>query len=482
MDLHGEEHAVAWSTVFKAADRLQAFFNAVGLRFVERGELLEKLLYAFMMREHVLIDGPTGAAKSDILDTIMENITDATVWSMDLTKFTQATHLFGAFDVRRMKEDGHMVHMTEGSLAEANFAKVGEFFDSSDPTLRTLLGVMNERRVRRGPQLIDLPLMTMVADTNFKPEDMPHRSSQLDAVVDRFLFRHSVSYVQDPRNRYAMLEMALESSNRSALPKLSLSDVVIVSGVVRAVDLVKDRYVREAYQQMTWEFSQARVAHGKPPLSDRRYIRGAQIMEASAILRGRNMATFDDLACTIHVLGQTREDLDLLEEARHKALEKWVAAAQRREIDKEIHDLETYTKRMSTPDLTKLTHAQLKQLAQQLITLREEMKQFQPRSIEVRDMHTKALTRIHETLSAIDLRTIEVLVSHLPQMPEHLDEQHLIQVKRAAQHVENELRVIDPRSDKAIIAHAQALEMAGRLVADIETEFSSLGKTPQDAP
>jgi len=236
----------------------------VSMRFVEREDVIRKIMYAFMMREHVLLDGPTGSAKSDLIDTCIEGIVDATIWQMDLTRFTTDTHLFGNYDVRKMREEGHMVHMTDGSLAEANFAKTGEFFDASDATLRTLLGVLNERRITRGPQMLQFPLLTVIADTNFNPHQLSNRASQLEAVVDRFLFHTSTAYVEDPANRLTMLDVSLDGMGRKApLPKLSLADVELVSGAVRAMNLVSDPYIRQAYEQLTRIYSGKRVEAGR---------------------------------------------------------------------------------------------------------------------------------------------------------------------------------------------------------------------------
>jgi MoxR-like ATPase len=470
-DLQGVVHEATWDEVFASAERIQDFFVAVRGRFTERDDLVRKVKYAFMMREHLLVDGPTGAGKSAVLNTIIDNIEDANVWAMDLTKFTTDTMVFGAYDIKEMKENGKTVHMTEGSLIEANFAKCGELLDANDPLLRTLLGVMNERSVRRGPQEYDVPLVSLVADTNFRIDDLPGRRQQLAAVLDRFLFQVTVEYVKDPRNRYTMLEMALESGKRPALPPLHLDDVVRVSGVILENDLVTDRYVREAYQEMTHEFSLARVKAGRPALSDRRFVKAAHIMEVGAILHGRQACTFDDLQYAEHILVMHPDDRALFDVAKAATIDKWAVKAQRREIDVESARLREIIIEIPKQDATTLSYADLQKFTRDLNDVLAKLGGFDPQSVEVRAEHTRTWTAIHETLAQVDLAMIARLVETIPKLSDEIDPATLTPLMRATQAVEAELRTIAPRSDKARAELAKALDAAGHVVAMLQVEF-----------
>ena len=473
-DLEGITRTATWAEVFESAKRIQDFFAAVRHRFVERDDLVRKIKYAFMIREHVLIDGPTGAGKSAVLNTVLDNIEGANVWSMDLTKFTTDTQVFGAYDVKKMKEEGRTEHITDGSVLEANFAKGGEFLDANDPLLRSLLGAMNERVVRRGPKEYRVPLISFVADTNFRIDDLPGRRQQLAAVLDRFLFQITVEYVKDPKNRYRMLEMALEEAKRPPLPPLHVNDVVRVSGVLLEHDLMTDRYVREAYQELTLKFSEARVMAGRAPLSDRRFIKAAHTLEVGAILHGRQVCTFDDLQYAAHVLVQHPDDAALFETAKNEVIEKWAAKAQRREIDIEMARLAEILANRPNPDLTQLPYSDLVRTVDELTAVLGHLETFEPQSVEVRADHTKALTGIHDTLALIDGFMVQRLVEKLPPLPDVLDPAHLTALIRSYQHVEGELRNITPKSDKARAEWVKALEITGMGIARIQVEF--LGK------
>lgn len=474
-DLSGNVFTVTWAQVFASVKRINSFFHEVGARFVEREGLLHKLLYAMCMREHLLIIGPHGTAKSKLVDIVFHHIDEAEVWAMDFTKFTVETHLFGAFDQKKMAETGRQEHMTEGSIVEAHFAKTGEFFDASDPTLRTLLGVLNERRVKRGTQIMEPPLVTCVADTNFAPETLATRSANLAAVVDRFLFRHDVDYVQDPRNRFHMLGMYLDHAGNKPLPKLCLQDVIIVSGVVHNVNLIKDPYVLEVYQEATYEYNKARERQGRPQVSDRRFVKAAQIMEVSALLHNRVEVTFDDLAHTAYALVEHPEDGPIFKEALQAALEKWLAKAERRDIERELHALREISGRIpQNIDLSKLASPQLTKLVEEVHVTLAALNEFQPEAAEVGKELVDAVTSINQLLAQTDIRMTEILVESLPSVegPGNTLKNRMDQAKR----VYSELRKLSPRENEAIIRHQQAMHKAHQIMAELETEFTGRGR------
>lgn len=470
-DLHGEVHKTTWSEVFDAARRIHDYFNAVNVRFVERRDTLNKIMFAMVMREHVLLMGDHGTAKSALVGTVFNNISGSTLWGMDFTRFTTETHLFGAYNTKEMEETGKLIHMTEGSVAEANFAKMGEFFDASDALLRTLLGVLNERRVSRGPQKMEIPLITGVADTNFTLDEMPHRGKKLAALVDRFLFHTSVEYVKDERNRMAMLDMALDHVEHEPLPPLAIEDIILVSGVIHAMNLVSDHYVKEAYQAMTFAYCQARVAQGREWVSDRRYIKAAQVMEANALLHNRRTVTFEDLKAADYVLVQHPDDVALLDEARRTMIETWVAKSQRRDIERELEALAQFTNKI--PDASRLQGmkvSEVRRLQNEIDALHEEIDSFSADTIEARQAQNEALVSLLRTKTQTDLRLIDLLVESLPAAEG--DPSTLKSRFDLAKEVYAALRQMRPAGEEAITKVHEALGIANERCSEMETAFT----------
>lgn len=456
IDLEGQTRRTTFAKVFEAAARVRAFYDAIDERYVERGDLLRIVKCAQLMREHALVIGPTGSAKTDVVKAIYGGIQGAKVWAKKMTRFTTETHLFGGFDKRRMDDTGHLWHMTEGTLAEANLALIDEFFDASDHTLRALLGVLNERVTHNGPQQMDHPLLAAVACTNFRPEDMPSRAAMLTAVVDRFLFVHEVEYVQEPTNRLRMLSLFLDGVRHKPLPPLSLSDLELVSGVVVGSnpDLFSDHYVREAYQELTYNYCKGRGEDRW--LSDRRYVKAAQMVEVNAILNGRRTATFDDLWAVEPLIVSSMEDLDLLQRIRKESVEKWVAKAARREIDRETEALNVIRKKIpANVDWSKLSTPEVDNALEQLAALQTELEGFEAETIEVQQMVTQGMIALHRLNEAADNRILDIAEAAIPADIDKVPEQAIKGVRDQLVVIEKRLSEVVPRGEAAIVRMAR---------------------------
>lgn len=478
IDLAKTRKATTWTLIYAATQRIQEYFRAIERRFVEREPAIRQIMHAMMLREHIMLDGPSGTGKSFLVRTVFSGILDAMVWAMDLSQFTTETNLFGSYDVRKMRDTGKMEHMTDDSLADANFAQTGEFFDANDAALRLLLGALNERVVRKGPQIIRLPLITTVADTNFHPDMLAKgRRERLEAVIDRFMFRVTVGYVQDPRNRLAMLQMSLEDVHVADLPPVSLEDFVLVSGAILGMNLVRDPYVAQAYEELTRRYSQKRVEAGGLPLSDRRFVRGAHIMELYALLAGRRDVTFDDLEATGNVLAHTDKERELLDSVRREVIDGWIGRASRREIENELHRLGEITGVISAQvDLTAMPFAELQRLATQIDEAITQLDKFETTLIEVGKQQLESSQRLHGLRNQIDLRLLEEIEKLLPTIPERPDEAQLGVLVRQVNIGIGQLRGLQPRSESVLNRKSQLLERAFRDRENLRTAFGLAGQ------
>src|SRR5439155_2509345 len=109
-----------------------------------------------------------------------------------LGRFTEPGEIFGPVDFRKLKE-GVVETDTTGMLPEAEIAFLDEVFQGSTAILNTLLGILNERRFRRGRTTIECPLRICIGASNALPSD-----DALAAFADRFLVRVFVEPTADP--------------------------------------------------------------------------------------------------------------------------------------------------------------------------------------------------------------------------------------------------------------------------------------------
>ena len=118
------------STPFAAADfkvaseRFRGFFEELSRAFVERDDLLAQIALALLSREHVLMTGPPGTAKSGIAAAVLGRIVDErtgepSVFARQFTESTVQTDLVGPIDFKTLMQTGHTEHFTdEGMLGK----------------------------------------------------------------------------------------------------------------------------------------------------------------------------------------------------------------------------------------------------------------------------------------------------------------------------------------------------------------------------
>src|SRR6476620_5106725 len=164
------------------ANNLRAAIEDASRGLIEREALVELVALAAVAREHVLVIGPPGTAKSEAVRRIATTL-GGKYFEFLLGGFTEPAEIFGPVDLRKLR-DGLVETETSGMLPEAEIAFLDEVFLGSTAILNTLLGLLNERRFKRGHTVVDSPLKLCIGAANTLPED-----PALAAFSDRFLLR-----------------------------------------------------------------------------------------------------------------------------------------------------------------------------------------------------------------------------------------------------------------------------------------------------
>lgn len=129
--------------------------------------------------EHMLLVGPPGQAKSLFARQFFSQF-DGSLYETQLSRWADDSALFGLPDLARLRETGEVVYPARG-IAAADWAFIDEIFDASDVLLRTLLAILQERKLLRGKEIIDIHLQSCIATANYT-----RITEMTEAVVDRF--------------------------------------------------------------------------------------------------------------------------------------------------------------------------------------------------------------------------------------------------------------------------------------------------------
>ncbi|MEM1644654.1 MAG: AAA family ATPase [Ignisphaera sp.] len=158
--------------------------------FVGREEEAKVILLALLTKEHAVLIGEPGTAKSALIRRVAE-IFNMKCFTYLLTRYTEPAELFGPLDINALKE-GKYVRITANKLPESEIVFLDEIFKANSAILNTLLTIMNERIFYDGYTEINVALWSLFGASNEVPED-----PELEALYDRFLLRHNVKPVSE---------------------------------------------------------------------------------------------------------------------------------------------------------------------------------------------------------------------------------------------------------------------------------------------
>ncbi|MDH1105587.1 AAA family ATPase [Pseudomonas otitidis] len=269
-----------------AARELRSAIRTATTGLVGREQLAELIILAAVAQEHLLVVGPPGTAKSAVVRRVAQ-VLGGRYFEYLLGRFTEPSELFGPVDLRKLRE-GTVETDVSGMLPEADVAFLDEVFLGSTAILNTLLGVLNERRFRRGHTELRCPLRVCVGAANGLPED-----EALAAFADRFLLHLFVDTVPDHQLE-AMLAGGWKAEQLPVLDAHHLGHLDTLCGALRQVDLDS---VRPALADAIRRLRQAGI-----PLSDRRIVKSQRLIAAAALLGGRQQASEADLWPLLYAL------------------------------------------------------------------------------------------------------------------------------------------------------------------------------------
>src|ERR1044071_239872 len=127
--------------------RLNRFRTSLGRFFVEKQELIDLMLVAAIAQEPLLLVGPPGTAKSDLVLKFKDalGISDQDYFEYMLTRFTEPSEIIGPIDINQLR-DGRYVRREQGKLPTAQMAFLDEIFKSNSAILNILLTIINEKK------------------------------------------------------------------------------------------------------------------------------------------------------------------------------------------------------------------------------------------------------------------------------------------------------------------------------------------------
>lgn len=187
--------------------------------FLERSGVIDGVLAVLLTGGNVVLFGPPGCAKSWMLQELCQAIEGAQFFDRLLQPTITPDELLGQPSLRALQQQDDLIRNTKRRLPEAHIAFLDEVFRGNATSLNALLRLMNER-VFENPEPQRVPLLFVCGAANHVPDD-----GDLDAFVDRFVYRPWLRYVRNMSSKRELINRARHNSKPSVSARLTLDEI-----------------------------------------------------------------------------------------------------------------------------------------------------------------------------------------------------------------------------------------------------------------
>lgn len=315
-------------------ERINRFRIALGRHFVEKQPLVDLMTVAAVAQEPLLLVGPPGTAKSDLVLKFKDalELPDTEYFEYLLTRFTEPSEILGPIDINLLRQ-GRYLRRERGKLPTARLVFLDEIFKSSSAILNGLLTIINERKFYQDGAPVPVRLKILFGATNEIPEH-----AELGALKDRFCLKAACRSVQDT-HFVELIDAGLESQLRRDLNQkpwaeghATLEDFLKAhryltltmtrrdsAGVDGKERRDRDLFFKEDVMREFRRIIKTLVREDEVFVSDRKLIKLYRLLRTRAWIVHGGAVERQDLQL-LSYLGETREEIDLLEEKVPKLL------------------------------------------------------------------------------------------------------------------------------------------------------------------
>lgn len=276
--------------------------------FFEREDAIRIMLIALVGKFNAVILGPPGSAKTELMFALADSFYDSSLqagltrFTRQLNEFVSDADLFGPPNVPAIMAGGYE-RITTKRLPDAQLVLLDEVFKATT-LLNTLLEVMNERTYTNGTMTHPI-----AAHAFFGTSNEMTQGEGLQALWDRFQLRCVVDYIKDNANKLRLLTARANRGTTTKQKQRVVMDVQDLYALQAQVALVQ--VPQTILETMIRLGNDLEKNHGII-VSTRRWNQCVDILQANALLEGRNVVEEDDFSVLNHVLWdqpEQREDV-----------------------------------------------------------------------------------------------------------------------------------------------------------------------------
>lgn len=282
-------------------------------RFIRHEEVSRVLALALQSGTNVLLWGPGGHGKSEMVqDALAELYDEATVFVQSFGEGMDEATLWGGLDFKALEEEKVLRYFPDQSFLAKDIAVFEEMFDAPATVLLALKDTLTARKLRKGSQTYPMKTKVIIAITNKEPGEISDLGPAAAALIERFPLQLNVKWESYESGDY--LELFAKVG-----PQLDGAELNGTTGILA-------------------EVMAKAGADGEDIISPRTAVHALRIVKTSAAMRGSSLVEREDLLDLCFLPGMEQFAQNLREELE-AAYERAQAEARIRSAESELRVL-----------------------------------------------------------------------------------------------------------------------------------------------
>lgn len=358
-------------------------------KYVKSDAMREALSLAMVSGRNVILYGPGGHAKSEMIGSVLEAINGCISHTQMCGEGMDEAKLYGGIDLAAVNDvtNPQIRYKTANSFLAWDIVVFEELFDAAVSALKSMKDTMTSGAFRNGEEVVPMNTKLMICATNKEPHEVSELGASAQALVERFPLQLRVAW--DSYSAADYLELLTQVGNFNGNGSVSIEFAEILRMQEKAKKVVVPNHVQRVLAELI-----ASTVAGGAVVSPRTAIYAVELIKAAASINGRGTAEKQDIVAVKYLPGLETIATKIADEIKSADLR---AQAQVRlsEIENEIAEMQRSLSNLESP-------IKCNQIAKRSRELRDELS-----GLAVPDGLTERRNGLRDTVEKLSTQAIE---------------------------------------------------------------------------